>query len=1098
MLALALWPACGQTSPPQVEVTSQAVVAGGGARTVTLITGDRVSLAPDGGPGAVHVQPGPGRDHIGFVTHRVGDETIVIPHDVAELVASGQLDRSLFSITRLLAEHYDDAQRDDLPLIVTGQPDVSTAQRRLATTALRVDRVMPALHAMAVRQRKTATSALLDELRTQPSQQIWLDRRFQVALDHSVPQIGAPVAWAEGFTGAGVVVAVLDTGIDAGHPDLAGKVLDAQSFIDDGLGTSDVVGHGTHVASIIAGTGAASGGQYRGVAPDAAVVSGRVCAGDGCPVSAILAGMEWAVVTKQAKIVNMSLGGPDSARVDPLEDAVNRLSAQYGALFVIAAGNSGALGAGSLDSPGSADAALAVGAVDRDDQLAAFSSRGPRIGDHAIKPDLTAPGVGIVAARAAIAGPDFGVPVGTAYTRLSGTSMATPHVAGAAAILLQRHAGWDGAQIKAALMESASPNPGLTVFEQGAGRVDVARATQQDVTAQPSSMSLGLAMWPHDDDPVITRTVTYRNDGAASITLAVSGSLGPQGAIAAGMLEISPASITVPAGGTAEVVVSVVTSGDRPDGIYTGALVAIAAGMRVVTLLSVEREGPAFDVTVGVLDRDGNPTGGMAELDGLDHPSEFRLLRPPATVRVPPGLYSLSVLPHEFMFLLYPRLEVSQPTTVVLDARLARPVAVGVPGQALETQWLEVDCHDLPHRGQDFYYFAPFSFPTGQFGPEAAPGELQSLALVTAVPEGSTDGRSIYLFGHRERDRLLTGWTATLADDQLATVHASHRGDAGRLYNKFAIGSLDDLPDQRGLPFTNAGYAAYQGSFDRTEHYFGDGVTWAPAMEQLHEVDGELQPETIAGYVVRRYLPGHSEVEHWNRAPFGPAFSDLEGIPVATRSGDTLSVAPSMFSEVSMPSRMGLSQGTLRAALYRDGQLVFGATSDGTSLFPAVDVPAARATYRLEHDATRPGELVELSPHVTGAWTFSSEHVPGSEPRALALPTLRFAPRLDDSNRAVRGAPLVLPVAIERPPGAATPAIARVSVDASFDDGETWSRVPGFQIGARWVGLVVHPATATYVSLRGSAGDVDGNRVEQTIIRAYKLAPADHDRSDRR
>ncbi|GAB3877487.1 hypothetical protein GCM10029964_026670 [Kibdelosporangium lantanae] len=107
--------------------------------------------------------------------------------------------------------------------------------------------------------------------------------------------------------------------------------------------------------------------------------------------------MQWAV-DQGAKIVNLSLGAPDEPGIDPLEEAVNELS-KTGTLFVIAAGNSG--GDETVGSPGSADAALTVGAVDRQDNLAPFSSRGPRTGDGAIKPDITAPGVGIVAAKAA-------------------------------------------------------------------------------------------------------------------------------------------------------------------------------------------------------------------------------------------------------------------------------------------------------------------------------------------------------------------------------------------------------------------------------------------------------------------------------------------------------------------------------------------------------------------------------------------------------------------------------------------------------------------------------------------------------------------------
>src|SRR4029453_8028919 len=157
----------------------------------------------------------------------------------------------------------------------------------------------------------------------------------------------------------------------------------------------------------------------------------------------IIAGMEWATA-QGAKVVSMSLGGDPTDGTDPMSAAVNELSAASGALFVIAAGNSGA--AHPVGAPGAADAALTVGAVDRADVLADFSSRGPRVGDEGLKPEITAPGVGIVAARAA--GTFMGEPVDELYTAANGTSMATPHVAGAAAIIAQQHPGWTGAQIK--------------------------------------------------------------------------------------------------------------------------------------------------------------------------------------------------------------------------------------------------------------------------------------------------------------------------------------------------------------------------------------------------------------------------------------------------------------------------------------------------------------------------------------------------------------------------------------------------------------------------------------------------------------------------
>ncbi|HZJ67874.1 MAG TPA: S8 family serine peptidase, partial [Kofleriaceae bacterium] len=429
--------ACGQEAVSTDAQRSSAGRAASSAddQTVTLITGDRVALRN----GAPVVTPGPDRGQIAFSVERVGARVRVIPEDVAPLIASGQLDLALFDVTLLLESGYGDRRRDDIPLIVTHLPAPGLA--RSVASGVIIDRALPALQAVAAHQPKASGGAALASLGASAGfapaspTKIWLDRIRKPLLDHSVPQIGGTAAHARGFTGAGVTVAVLDTGVDSTHPDLAGKVIAAEDFTGDGAGVGDVVGHGTHVASIIAGTGAASNGQFAGVAPDARLVSGRVCFVFGCPDSAILAGMSWAAVDQHARVVNLSLGGIDTPEIDPLEDAVNQLAAQFGTLFVIAAGNDGS--SSSIESPGSADAAITVGAVDRDDELAFFSSRGPRTGDRAIKPDVTAPGFDIVAARAGGV-PPIGEPVGEFYMRLSGTSMATPHVSGAAALLLQQ------------------------------------------------------------------------------------------------------------------------------------------------------------------------------------------------------------------------------------------------------------------------------------------------------------------------------------------------------------------------------------------------------------------------------------------------------------------------------------------------------------------------------------------------------------------------------------------------------------------------------------------------------------------------------------
>ena len=173
-------------------------------------------------------------------------------------------------------------------------------------------------------------------------EKVWLDGRVAATLKESVAQIGAPDAWAAGYDGTGVTVAVLDTGVDVNHPDLEGQIDDTASFVP-GEAVADINGHGTHVAGTIAGTGEASDGDYNGVAPGADLIVGKVLGGaDGeGQDSWVLAGMEWAAESG-ADVVSMSLGDTmPSDGTDPMSQAVDALSEQYDTLFVIAAGNAG-------------------------------------------------------------------------------------------------------------------------------------------------------------------------------------------------------------------------------------------------------------------------------------------------------------------------------------------------------------------------------------------------------------------------------------------------------------------------------------------------------------------------------------------------------------------------------------------------------------------------------------------------------------------------------------------------------------------------------------------------------------------------------------
>ncbi|MEU8301734.1 S8 family serine peptidase [Micromonospora sp. NPDC048909] len=664
---------------------------------ITLITGDQVDLV-QAAPGrvAATVRPGPGRERIIFHTVEADGGLRVLPSDVVPYLSAGVLDPDLFDVQELAADGYGDAAQGSLPLIVRYQEPAAGRVRPLAgaTDA----RPLESINGAALRVGKGDLGGLWTTLRANPQARtagsparlgagvarIWLDGKVRPALEHSVPQIGAPAAWAAGRDGKGVRVAVLDTGVDSTHPDLAGRIAEAQDFSGSGS-ARDGHGHGTHVAATIAGSGAASDGLRKGVAPGAQLLVGKVLDDGGSGYSSsIIAGMEWAAHSG-AKVVSMSLGGSASDGTDPMSQAVNDLTAETGALFVIAAGNEGT--PRSVGSPGAATAALTVGAVDRDDNLADFSSRGPRLGDNGLKPEITAPGVGIIAARAA--GTTMGTPVGDAYTTASGTSMATPHVAGAAAILAQDHPDWTAGKLKDALVSTTKANPELTVFEQGGGRVDVARALSQRVygsaTADFGRISTGGA--------TVERSVTYTNGTTAPQTLRLaldlrnldSGAAEPDGVTVGG------GEVTVPAGGSVAVPLRA-DPAKLARGPHGGWLVATGAdGVAVRTAVGLTLSGPVHTVTVKVLDLQGQP--GLAPvltLFGEQPESDFiGWVGGETQVQVEEGPYLVEALiehgaplDEQITLATDPELMVTRDVTVVLDPRKGTPVRIETPKPA--------------------------------------------------------------------------------------------------------------------------------------------------------------------------------------------------------------------------------------------------------------------------------------------------------------------------------------------------------------------------------------------------------------------------------
>ncbi|MGW2626955.1 S8 family peptidase [Micromonospora taraxaci] len=1071
-----------------------AASADGRTHTVTLLTGDVVTVRSTGsGCPQATIRP---IDENAVINQSCGPDghLHVVPARVASQVGP-VLDPDLFDVTTLIADGYDDDNSAELPLIV--QP--ATASARVA--ALGDVLPLPSIGAVAGRvpKKSPATAKLATNSLLAGAKKVWLDRKVRATaltgggqhadLDRNLDQIAAPNAWKAGYTGKGTTVAVLDTGADFTHPDLVGRVADRADFTAEGGDAVDHNGHGTHVASTIAGTGAAAHGQRRGVAPDAKLLIGKVLDDHGYgDDSGIIAAMEWAA--PRADVINMSLGGSDADDGnDPLSLAVDGLSKSTGTLFVIAAGNNGA----QISSPGSAATALTVGAVDRDDNLADFSSRGPLVNNHAAKPELVAPGVDIVAARAA--GTNLQDPIDKHYEAISGTSMASPHAAGAAALLAQRHPDWTGQQLKAALVGAADPLTGVDAYAVGAGRLNVARALGGPTSDQPV-VNLGTFAYPQSGTGEAKLSWTAESTTVLDLDVAVVNHDGQP--VPRGAASLSTSRVTLKRGATAGATVRInrAALAARP-GFYL-ATVTARTGRTVVatTPVSFYVEPPSYDLTIRTKPMPGLKDGAESWINlmvaNLTDPTLYYgggsgTPGDTFTLRVPAGRYSVfgaSVAYYvdsdvlETTLAAEADLDVRGNRSVTLDPARAKPVTATVDG--VSTTPTRTDFTNVQTASNGLAWWHQIS----GYG-------TKTTVRTTALPKPTVGSRRTWAAVNLDspagtaepyRYNLVHEYAGGVPADPAFRVNKAEQAKLVRIDERFHQTDSPEMFTQlvrTGTTRDGVGVTqTHEGNLPpyRTD-YLSPDILWA---------DQGVYGGLAADEAPRSYQPGSRQTKIWARQPLhsgwydDPAGADWSCATAPSRTRGNLHL--DMVTLTDQHQRADCLQGQAigvkrKLSLYRHGKLV----DERSGPFGDFTVPQSMADYRVTLDVDT-SLILPISTKVNTSWTFRSAGPDGTGSVPLPLLAVDYALPMDHNNHPVDG---TAELAVRQAHGVRAQKVTSFQVWTSTDDGATWKTARVTGSGDSYRVALPKAAAGQPVSLRVKATANGGSGIDQTIIRAY-------------
>ncbi|MFF0725931.1 S8 family serine peptidase [Streptomyces sp. NPDC004134] len=1090
-------------APAASASASPAVTGAPEGTAITLLTGDTVTFGPVvAGRPTFGFTPAGESGGSSYTTFSRRGGLYVVPDDVAGLVPR-VLDPELFNVSALAAMDYDDAATGSLPLIVSGPRPLAALDGAGDTRAL------PSIDATAVEMPKDRAADFADRL-TDPAgpraaagvTKVWLDGRLEAdELDWNLGMIGAPEAWGAGLSGAGVDVAVLDSGVDADHPDLRGQVAAAADFTGSGS-TGDPHGHGTHVASIVAGTGAAADGARRGVAHGARLLDARVLDDQGRGrASWVIAGMEWA--TEQgAEVANLSLGIRAGEGDDPVAQALDALTADTGTLFVVAAGNSGPV-TGSVESPGIARSALTVGAAEPDGRPAFYSSAGPTLGTYRAKPDLMAPGSDITAARS-------GGGTAEPYTTMTGTSQATPHVAGAAALLREKHPGWSWQRVKSALMTTADGNPAESPSQYaGAGLLDLPGALGDTLEVGRTDADFGYLRHPYGKEPrTVEVPVTNNGTEPEQVTFTdnardIHGAQAP-----AGLVTVSPAQVTVAPGETRRVAVTLTPSAAKPQ-LYSGGVVLNRAGGDAVTLpFNAYLEPPRHDVRLTVLDRRGEPwAGGTVWLGNMDDftPADgggFQTVQldgnGQGTARMLPGPISMMAkvdtpaaggAPASVALAGSPEVMLDGDLEYTIDARRAKPLD-GAEVAGAKTRVGHVSLHYERLDARSGLGLGDGIYLTGE---EFAAGRV-FLQPTKAVRHGTVGFESRWRLDAtgprhgRQADayELVLGGGPVIPDRRVYEVSRAEIRELARFTSDYRslLGRPDGYEEGRTMYSSRISSSFVMPEPLDVPQRRTELVSGGSELLWRHCVAAPQAAGTELCTPYESYGRGERRAPVWFR---GAAPAVIAGVHYA--GSLALPVRSLSDGEHHGVVRDGDALGTESLRLYRDGEEIRPRDPGGWFF----DVAPEPATYRLEHTGRPDTARLPIGTGTETSWTFPSRG-PGdgtdqTKPRLLSV-DYRPATTADGSLRA--GRPLVMGARLVSAddPGDWRPERGTLRLWFSTDGGGQWHRAkavsrPDGSIVAAAPGVRLRAGDSVSVRAEGSAAG--GRAIDQTIIGAYPV-----------